>query len=612
MQDSGIRIRQKGNLFLVKIIIKHALWVVLILLSFGTYTAKAQSVINSNSKPVSSTSKKLKRETKAVNYLRKEIKKQFQENNVVRVIELCGYLEQRKAFSNEFNFYLGKSYLEVREFLLAKTYLKQVQINDPHYTEAVFYLAGIEKMFGRLEKAKDLLTNLKGTVDSTNADLVYKIQTHLDALPYVKSLANQPATAVIYRETQINHPYSDLAPFLLDSTHFVYTHVVEDSASSEEQGKRTFSNTRLSEAFLVSGEWADEKDLKGFRGDFNRFLNGSFCAEDNSLYLTRVAEGYKDRKIEIYTSELKGRRFGKARKLPEPINLKGTENQHPFVSFLSFRKVKTKVLFFTSNRPGGYGGKDIWYATWNETEKIWNKPLNAGNYINTAANEITPSFDSSLQVLYFSSNQTNSLGGYDVYQVKWEETGFYPSKNLGVPINSGFDEHYFYRIPGTREGYFCSNRPDGKENRTCCDDIFQFTIVNPRGEVFLSSKRTKERGYEPVFTLYYETNSEELNPSQKRQLDSLSFSLIVNSHKTVLVKGHTDDVGGKAYNLTLSEKRAGTVYDYLAKRGVEHRRMLKAAVEMREPAIPYDQLNGDALSNARKFNRRVEIYLISQ
>jgi outer membrane protein OmpA-like peptidoglycan-associated protein len=128
----------------------------------------------------------------------------------------------------------------------------------------------------------------------------------------------------------------------------------------------------------------------------------------------------------------------------------------------------------------------------------------------------------------------------------------------------------------------------------------------------MPTKRTEERGYKPVLTLYFPTNNNELSKAQIRQLDSLSFDLIVNSHKTVFVKGHTDDVGSKSYNLSLSEKRAQVVYDYLVKRQVEVHRMLKAAVEMREPAIPYEQLSADALENARKYNRRVEIFMISQ
>jgi len=548
--------------------------------------------------------------TRVVRYLRKQIVKFYEQENIAKVIEYSGYLTNKQGFTPEFYYYLGNSYLKAREFLLAEANLKQVPKSDKHYALALLQLAEIQKTFGKYSEAKKYLEQI-GNSKSDSVLLPFR-DRELDGLPFTIQLAKEPATAILYKATQINHPYSDLAASLIDSTHLLYTYVVEDSAVSEEQGKRVFSNTRLSEAVLVNDEWADTKDLDGFQSDFNRYVNGNFDSETNTLFLTRVAEGNKGQKFTLYTSKLEGQKFRKPIKMSAEFNPSNTQNQHPHISIVKLRGVKTKVLFFTSNRKGGYGGKDIWYALFNEKNKKWQSPVNAGSYINTAGNEITPSFDSTLEILYFSSDYHIGLGGYDVFQVKWEETGFYPSKNMGVPINSGYDDNYFTRIPGTREGFLSSNRPDAGTKNTCCDDIFQFSIVNLKGEVVMPSKKTEDRGYKPVLTLYFQTNEKELSSAQIRSLDSLSFDLLVNSHKTVLVKGHTDDVGSQSYNLTLSEKRAQVVYDYLKVRKVEVHRMLKAAVEMREPAIPYEKLSADALDNARKYNRRVEIFMISQ
>lgn len=582
-------------------------------LSIATgYAQVGKDAVNAAELPAIKTSSPTK-SSRVIRYLRREILRFHRQENISKVIEYCGYLSQKEGFTPEFYYYLGDSYLQAREFVLAERELKKVPKTDPNYNQALFRLADIEKTFGHFSESKKYLELIgKSGSDTALSKLIPLRDRALDGLPYSQQLTKEPPIAVLYKITQINHPYSDISPTLLDSSHLIYTHVVDDSAVSEEQGKRIFSNTRLSEAIVVNGEWADSKDLSGFEGDFNRFVNGSFDYETSTLYLTRVEEGVKRKYNSLYYSKLEGSKFRTPKKMGKFFNPNGSQNQHPFVSELTLRGVKTKVMFFTSNRPGGYGGKDIWYSLFDSKAKKWLKPVNAGNYINTIGNEITPSFDSTLQVLYFSSDYQIGLGGYDVFQVKWDVSGFYPAKNMGRPINSGYDDHYFYRIPGTREGLISSNRPDEGSNNTCCHDLFQVSIVNLKGEIIMPTKRTEERGYKPVLTLYFPTNTNELTKAQIRQLDSLSFDILVNSHKTVLLKGHTDDVGSKSYNLTLSEKRAQVVFDYLSKKKVEGHRMLKAAVEMREPAIPYEQLSGDALENARNYNRRVEIFMISQ
>ncbi|MFY8033198.1 MAG: OmpA family protein [Flexibacteraceae bacterium] len=570
----------------------------------------SNSLTNSKSVETNSELTTEEKPTSVVRFLRKAIVRFHEQDNIAKVIEYCGYLLDKQGFTPEYYYYLGNSYYQAREFILAEANLKQVPKTDKHYGLALLQLAEIQKTFGKYPEAKKYLEQITNS-KSDSALLPIKDRA-IDGLPFTMQLAKEPATAILYKATQINHPYSDLAAALLDSIHLLHTYIVEDSSVSEEQGKRIFSNTRLSESVLVNDEWADTKDLDGFKSDFNRFVNGNFDAEINTLFLTKITEGdKKGQKFELFTSKLDGQKFRKPRKMSREFNPKKSQNLHPSVSTLKFRGIKTKVLFFTSNRSGGFGGKDIWYSLYNQKTKKWQNPVNAGAYVNTAGNEITPSFDSTLEILYFSSDYHIGLGGYDVFQVKWEETGFYPAKNMGVPINSGYDDHYFTRIPGTREGFLSSNRPNTGAINTCCDDIFQFSIVNLKGEVVMPSKKTEERGYKPVLTLYFQTNDNELSPSQKRSLDSLSFDLLVNSHKTVLVKGHTDDVGSQSYNLTLSEKRAQNVYEYLKGRKVEVHRMLKAAVEMREPAIPYEKLSGDPLENARKYNRRVEIFMIS-
>ncbi|MCB1199384.1 MAG: PD40 domain-containing protein [Leptospiraceae bacterium] len=122
-------------------------------------------------------------------------------------------------------------------------------------------------------------------------------------------------------------------------------------------------------------------------------------------------------------------------------------------------------LFFSSNRPGGFGKDDIYVANYNPELKKWDKPVNLGNAINSASSEVSPSIHSDGITLYFSSNRTGFVGGYDIFvtqilpgkTIQWK-----PPSNLGTPFNSAQDDEY---PTVTRDGeflYFSSNRGGGK------------------------------------------------------------------------------------------------------------------------------------------------------
>jgi outer membrane protein OmpA-like peptidoglycan-associated protein len=125
---------------------------------------------------------------------------------------------------------------------------------------------------------------------------------------------------------------------------------------------------------------------------------------------------------------------------------------------------------FVSDQPGGIGGTDIYYVNRRE-DGSWDATVNAGAGINTAANELFPTFYESN--LYFSSNGHEGLGGLDIY--KFKSTGV---ENLGKPINSEKDDLVF--SARDNRGFFSSNRYGS-------DDIFSYEYklvkISINGEV---------------------------------------------------------------------------------------------------------------------------------
>lgn len=140
-------------------------------------------------------------------------------------------------------------------------------------------------------------------------------------------------------------------------------------------------------------------------------------------------------------------------------------------------------LFFASRMNGGYGKSDIWYCI--KSEGKWSKPINAGNEINSAGNEMYPSFNSEGD-LFIASDGHDGYGGLDIFKV-CGIYGKYELKNLGVPFNTKADDFHIIFYPGLDKGFFTSSR-----KKKFVDDIYFFAI-NPfkfNIEISLIDKRS--------------------------------------------------------------------------------------------------------------------------
>lgn len=130
------------------------------------------------------------------------------------------------------------------------------------------------------------------------------------------------------------------------------------------------------------------------------------------------------------------------------------------------------IIFFTSDRAGGYGGKDIYFST--NTNGVWSKPKNAGPKINTKGDERYP-FIHPDGTLYFSSTGWPGFGGMDIFKSTPNKMGeFGNPENLGKPINSPTDDFGFYIDQEHTKGYLSSDRNGGLGS----DDIYAFEYLD--------------------------------------------------------------------------------------------------------------------------------------
>ena len=133
------------------------------------------------------------------------------------------------------------------------------------------------------------------------------------------------------------------------------------------------------------------------------------------------------------------------------------------------------VLYFASNRPGGFGGFDLYVSYFKEGE--WTYPENLGTTINTEGNEITPFFDGIN--LYYSSDFTQGIGGFDVFKTSVGYGEWKKPENMGNGVNSPEDDYYFVKHPDKNSYYITSNRLGGRGSH----DIYLVHKSNVQDEV---------------------------------------------------------------------------------------------------------------------------------
>jgi hypothetical protein len=155
-----------------------------------------------------------------------------------------------------------------------------------------------------------------------------------------------------------------------------------------------------------------------------------------------------------------------------PQKLKGQVNSYSWEGSCSLTS-DGQVLYFSSERGGGYGGRDIYRATL-QADSTWGNIINLGDSINTALDDDAPFIHPDGVTLFYSSKAKNSMGGYDIFQAVMNpvDSTFRNAVNVGYPINTPDDDIYYVLSANGKTGYYAS----GKEGGSGLKDIY---LVDP-------------------------------------------------------------------------------------------------------------------------------------
>jgi len=152
---------------------------------------------------------------------------------------------------------------------------------------------------------------------------------------------------------------------------------------------------------------------------------------------------------DIYVSKLNGREYSPPQKLNNNINTEYWEGSCSI-------SADGKELYFASERPDGFGGRDIWVSRWENGD--WGPAVNLGPTINTPYDEDAPFIHPDGITLFFSSNGHVSIGGYDIMYTIRKEGAWIEPRTMGIPLNTTEDDRFYVINSSGTRGYFSSNR----------------------------------------------------------------------------------------------------------------------------------------------------------
>jgi peptidoglycan-associated lipoprotein len=428
-----------------------------------------------------------------------------------------------------------------------------------------------------------------------------------------------------------NSRRADFSPMYLDkSLNTIYYTSSNEKATGNNRSEIT--GTKKSDIYYSKkdekGNWQKPEPAEGELNTENDEGIVSFSPDGQTMYLTVARRSpTSNTSVEIYTSKRSDATWSAPQKfeiIADSISAVG----HPAVS------PDGTYLYFSSDMPGGFGGKDIWRINLKDQHGSLE---NLGEQINTSGDEMFP-YVRTDSLLYFSSDGHAGFGGLDIFTARLNTTGDrWSIENLGTPINSqgddfgitfgegesgffssnrgdarGYDHIYSFLLPEikvTISGYVLDKDEepvpnaiirivgdDGSNQREVARDDGSFKFNLNRGvkyvmlagakgylnvkQEFESDMEEEDADYgidfilaaihkpQVVENIFYDFDRATLRPESKEALDEMVTMLQDNPNVTIEMGSHTDRVGTEEYNMSLSDRRAKSVVDYLTAAGI--------------------------------------------
>lgn len=327
----------------------------------------------------------------------------------------------------------------------ALPYLKKAV--DAKHVLAYYHFASLLHEQGRLDTAEYLLVQLLSMPDTLFSVPKKQAVRRLGQVRTAQEMMARPVAVTVEKlGPAINSDYAEHTPLISwDDSLLFFTSRRPLGIESEVNAEGEFLEDIYMSRRGADGKWLPAEPVSSLNTKYNDAMAGlSFDTRELIFFRTNkrvLSTG------DLHRAVMKDGIYEDAGKMKKPVNSPAIEAGATFASDGHF-------IIFSSNRPGGYGGMDLWRVV-RIGDGIYSKAQNLGPDINTEADEIGAFLLPDNRSLYFSSNRSESMGGFDVFRCKMlSDTAFTAPENIGYPLNSLGNDVFFSLTPNGTKGYF--------------------------------------------------------------------------------------------------------------------------------------------------------------
>jgi len=387
---------------------------------------------------------------------------------------------------------------------------KKNKIESDYTKAAIFYKAKVYHNLYQFDEEVETLNTLS-SFDLSDKEKK-EMATSINNSNYAKQLFFDFKPIIVTRLDILNSGYDDHTPVpTANGSKLYFTSKRPGGISGEaisEEGKY-FEDIWL---------WEEESEPINIGLPVNtkeHDATGGLSLDGKTIFIYKASE---DRLGDIYTSTLENNAWTKPKKLGKNINKRKSTERHVALS------PDGKKLYFSSDRKGGKGGRDIWVSSLKDNG-TWGEPSNIS--INTELDEESPYMLSDGMTFYFSSKGHKGMGGYDIFKCMLQNDGtFSEPENLGFPINTVEDDVFFFPLSDEQTAFFTRRKSDNAEIfKTIFPDNSLVVESDVKGKEINKDLYPIEKGEVTVIDI----NSEE-HP------DAYTLNLEKGRYKTVVVQ----------------------------------------------------------------------------
>ena len=387
----------------------------------------------------------------------------------------------------------ARQLIKEREFDGGISLYKKCLVKEPTFVEAHWALASIFKNLGDLERAFYHLDQYYLGADKSGISVpklmilvkayfkngfygkakacldqiqLYQIPADQDDSLLIASVAyaykNQKTKAGVMPKalpSSVNRYLTQYFPTLtIDNNTLIFTKRAGASGSYDED---------LVVSYREAGIWSPATLLSNnIHSEFNEGA-ASISADGRTLIFTMCDKGQTFGNCDLFISRKYGEVWSNPENLGKVVNSKNWDSQPSLGA-------DGNILYFSSDRSGGMGKRDIWYTQ--RVDNTWIQPKNMGNIINTLKDDVTPFIHTNGENLVFASNGRVGFGGYDLYVSEQKEGKWQTPRNLGNAVNNNLDQLSFIISADGSMAYFSQDfkKADGKLKTK----IVQLPIIN--------------------------------------------------------------------------------------------------------------------------------------